>query len=240
MSKIYEALENAERNSTRPAMQRIALPVTTALPKAMEEKLLSLSKRLEGLVDNAQGARVLEFVGVQSGEDTSKLAFEFAKLVALRQQCKVLLLAAGPYPYLQRLFSGVTVDSWEPVLRGEKTLDDVLYPLDNNSLSLGRLSMSDLSLGALLAAPEINQLMQEVRSRYDLVIIDAPPFAETSNALLLSSIADGVVLIVEAGKTRWQAIRHDINRITAHGAEVLGVILNRRRYYIPEFIYRRL
>ena len=51
---------------------------------------------------------------------------------------------------------------------------------------------------------------------------------------------DGVVLVLEAEKTRWQVADKARESIENHGGKVLGVVLNKRRYYIPDFIYSRI
>ena len=51
---------------------------------------------------------------------------------------------------------------------------------------------------------------------------------------------DGVVIVVEADKTRWPVVQSVREKIVQHGGRLLGMVLNKRRYYIPEFIYKRL
>ena len=53
------------------------------------------------------------------------------------------------------------------------------------------------------------------------------------------SQVDGVIF-VEAEKTRWQVALAAKEKIIKHGGNILGIVFNRRRYYIPRFIYRHL
>jgi Mrp family chromosome partitioning ATPase len=73
-----------------------------------------------------------------------------------------------------------------------------------------------------------------------MVLVDCPSMGESTIAARIASISDGVVLIVDAGKTRWQVIKNQIREIQANRGSVLGVVLNKRKFYIPEFIYKRL
>ena len=95
MTKIYEALENADRD--RGEMTQDAAPRATrsALPRSLEEKLLALYQRVESSSD-APGGRVVAFVGVHAGSESSNLVCEFAHLAAGRLLKRVLLLAAYP------------------------------------------------------------------------------------------------------------------------------------------------
>jgi len=51
---------------------------------------------------------------------------------------------------------------------------------------------------------------------------------------------DGVVLVVEAEKTRWQVVESLKEKIENSGGNILGMVFNKRRFYIPENIYRRM
>jgi Mrp family chromosome partitioning ATPase len=51
---------------------------------------------------------------------------------------------------------------------------------------------------------------------------------------------DGVVLVVEAEKTRWQVVENLKEKIQNVGGNIIGVVFNKRRFYIPEALYKRL
>jgi Mrp family chromosome partitioning ATPase len=51
---------------------------------------------------------------------------------------------------------------------------------------------------------------------------------------------DGVVLVVEAEKTRWPVAETVRDKIKNSGGNILGIVLNKRRYYIPDWIYNKL
>ena len=80
----------------------------------------------------------------------------------------------------------------------------------------------------------------ELKSAFDFVIIDAAPIGESSDAFALCQFADGVVLVLEAGKTRKETARVAESNLRAAGIPILGGVLNKRTFPIPEFIYQRL
>jgi len=51
---------------------------------------------------------------------------------------------------------------------------------------------------------------------------------------------DGVILVVEAEKTKWRTARHVRAQIERVGGKILGIVFNKRRYYIPQSIYKYL
>ena len=62
----------------------------------------------------------------------------------------------------------------------------------------------------------------------------------SADGLAVASKVDGVILVVEAEKTRWQTVRKVKDSISRVGGNILGVVLNKRRYYIPQSIYKHL
>ena len=73
-----------------------------------------------------------------------------------------------------------------------------------------------------------------------MVLIDSPPAVAYPDGLAICSKADGVLLVVAADGTRWPVVESVKERISRNGGKILGVVFNKRRHYIPEFVYRRL
>ena len=84
------------------------------------------------------------------------------------------------------------------------------------------------------------QTLAALREEYDLILIDSPAASMSAYGMTLSRNFDGVVLVVEAEKTRWQSTAHLRDTILHKGGKVLGVILNKQRFHIPRLIYERL
>jgi Mrp family chromosome partitioning ATPase len=63
---------------------------------------------------------------------------------------------------------------------------------------------------------------------------------ESPDAAVLAEVADGVVVVVQAGRTKRPVLTRSVDLVRRAGGRVLGIVLNRRRLEIPGFIYRRL
>jgi Mrp family chromosome partitioning ATPase len=105
---------------------------------------------------------------------------------------------------------------------------------------VGQISTSVVSLPEILASPQAAQFADTLRSRFDMVVIDGPALGSTWDPMLLSEVVDGILLIVEAEKTRWQAIRYGMDQFGNNQEKILGVVFSKQRHYIPGFIYRKL
>jgi protein-tyrosine kinase len=79
-----------------------------------------------------------------------------------------------------------------------------------------------------------------MRVAFDNVLIDCRSLRVSSEAAVLSSSVDGVAIVVEAGHTRREEILNAQRTIENAGGKFLGFVLNKRRYPVPEWLYKRL
>jgi Mrp family chromosome partitioning ATPase len=79
-----------------------------------------------------------------------------------------------------------------------------------------------------------------LRREFDYTIVDCPSLKESGDVLSIAPFVDGVVLVVEANYTRRDQLQHAEHTIEAAQGNILGHILNKRTYEIPNWIYRRL
>jgi capsular exopolysaccharide synthesis family protein len=94
----------------------------------------------------------------------------------------------------------------------------------------------------LLGSDEMKNISAILRERFDRIIIDSPPLLAFSDPLVLSSLADGVVLVVWGGKTPLDAIRKGVHSLKGIDAKILGAVINkidmkRKSYYYPHYSY---
>jgi capsular exopolysaccharide synthesis family protein len=87
----------------------------------------------------------------------------------------------------------------------------------------------------LLGSTQMKHLMDLLREEYDLVIMDTPPILPVTDAAVASSLADGVILVVQAGKTRGADVRHAQEVLETAHANLLGVVLNRAHLRIKHY-----
>ena len=111
--------------------------------------------------------------------------------------------------------------------------------LKQSVLFVDSLDPAEASLSSALYSPRMHELLQHLRRHYNLVVIDAPAATVSSDSFALARHVDGVILIAEADYTRWPVVQHLKDRLIKSGGTILGVVLNKRRYYIPSFLYKR-
>ncbi|RJF93638.1 GumC family protein [Sphingomonas cavernae] len=107
-------------------------------------------------------------------------------------------------------------------------LDEVLVP----DARLGHFvqigvnhSVADAS--ALISSPRLEEMVRQLRERFDLIVLDAPPILPVLDAKILSGIADATILVLDWGRSHPEAARVAVD---IFGDDITGVVLNRVDY----------
>jgi Mrp family chromosome partitioning ATPase len=82
--------------------------------------------------------------------------------------------------------------------------------------------------------------LDKFRQKYRYILIDCPSLRETQDAVRLSPLADGIILIVEANRTQKEQLLYAEKTIEGAKGRILGHVLNKRTYVIPDWLSRRL
>ena len=90
-----------------------------------------------------------------------------------------------------------------------------------------------------LGSDAMKALMDQARARYDWVIVDCPPALGLSDAAVVATLADGIIVVCSGDKTPRQAVRHVADQLKAVRANVLGVVLNRIDLHRHSYYYGR-
>ena len=78
----------------------------------------------------------------------------------------------------------------------------------------------------LLSSHRLTEMMCELRKRYKFIVIDSPPIMAATDAVILSALVDGVLLVVRSGETPKEAFTRTRDLLNSVKSRVLGVVLN--------------
>ena len=113
------------------------------------------------------------------------------------------------------------------VLIGKVSAADVMQQYADTSLDVMVCGQIPPNPSELLQSHAMEMLLLELRTRYDVVILDAPPLLPVTDAALLATRADGAVVVVSHGRTTRDQLSTAIERLDSVGATTLGVVVNR-------------
>ncbi|MBM4043634.1 MAG: CpsD/CapB family tyrosine-protein kinase [Planctomycetes bacterium] len=119
--------------------------------------------------------------------------------------------------------------------RNGKCLDDIIVQTPVPHLSIVPTPLAQANPAELVNTETMKRIISELRERFSFVIIDSPPLLPVPDATILAKHVDGVILVVEACRTKKQAVVKALEHL--HGAPVLGFILNKGEVAIPRKSY---
>lgn len=131
------------------------------------------------------------------------------------------------------------------VLRGAKGWDEVLKTCGIENLHIITSGAIPANPAQIIGSDKTKLFLEEVKNVFDVVILDAPCILAVTDGLILSSLADRVLMVVMAERTPREAILRTLSMLKDVKANVLGVIFNRvnlrRSYYsyYYDYGYRR-
>jgi Mrp family chromosome partitioning ATPase len=188
-----------------------------------------------------KGSLVLAIYGSQKGEGTSVVAREIAISLSRSPTNSVLLVDGNPEGENQgKYFGADMVDSLWTAARGAPIRTVRLTMPRGGSIDLATLQIDGAADPSEIDLRLLPQLFHRLRNVFNVVIIDCPPVMGAAGYASASGLADSCLLVVEAGQTRIPVVKRAMEEIEAAGGKLQGVVLNKRKNYIPSWLYRRI
>ncbi|HEY8459665.1 MAG TPA: polysaccharide biosynthesis tyrosine autokinase, partial [Blastocatellia bacterium] len=125
------------------------------------------------------------------------------------------LLGPGPHPGLSTY---LTTDA---------EVDKLIQNTNNPGLSLLPSGPIPSNPATLISSPKMKRLLEQLSNQYDYILIDSPPLGYVTDAVILSTMVDGVVLVARGGKSKREDVHRAKYDLLNVGARILGVVLNR-------------
>lgn len=249
---LLERLDNSVR-SAEDAERKLGLPLLAAVPLldlstgqsaglhyrdapkslfAESIKTIRTGILLSG-IDHTK--KTLVVTSSVPGEGKSTVAINLA--LAHAQTKRVLLIDADMRrPSIAKVLG---LDNTHPGLSmlalGMQTIDKCVYKIEGSTLEVltaGSIPPNPLEL---LLSEKFKDLLAKLGETYDTIIIDSPPVRLVSDAVILSSMATGVVFVLRADATPFQLARLAIRSLQRGGASMFGVVLNQANFKNEEY-----
>jgi succinoglycan biosynthesis transport protein ExoP len=155
----------------------------------------------------------------------SNMAISFAQL-----EGKVLLIDADlRRPRLHKVFKTRNQVGLSGFLTGNLIFDEAILKTSIDNIWIIPSGPHPPNPAELLNSKLMRELMTRVKDRFDTILIDTPPVLAVIDPLIVSSLADCTVLIVQAGKTTRRALARAVDEVRKAKAEIVGVVFNEVR-----------
>lgn len=253
MSKIAQALEKAARErlkvwhqhptvsydpakvSTSKVDQHLVAYFDPKSPIAEQYRILRANLMA---TNRSRPPQVLVVTSAIMQEGKSLTSANLAVVMAQSQNRQVLLVDADLRKgTVKRLFALDSKPGLSEVLEGQAPLERAIVRTEIPQLALVASGRTPTQPAELLESARMREFIAACRERFDMVILDAPPIVSISDAGVVGRYADGVVLVVQAGRTQRKFVLRAYELLKQVQVNVLGFVLTHADYYVPYYHY---
>lgn len=211
--------------------------ITKKNPRSsISEQFRTLRTNIEySVTDGEIRSIVITSTGPSEGKSTiiANLAVVFAQ-----QGKKVLLIDADMRKptthYTFRLPNKLGLTN---VLTKKQTLDETVQATDVENLYVLTSGPIPPNPAEMLGSQALNDLIKEVKEKYDLLLFDSPPVLAVTDAQIIANKCDGTILVINSGNTVSEAALKAKELLLNSKAKILGVVLNRKKAKESQYYY---
>ncbi len=221
---------NVEAGRVEPRLVTITHPHSTYCEeyRSLRTQIIHKSQR--------QKLKSIVVASINASEGKSITALNFSWLLAQTDGVKALIIDSDLRMPSLTDYLGIETDrGLSHILAGKATLKDSIIRLEPAGLHLlpGGEARSDVA--ELISGPKFKEILREAREMFDFVIIDAPPLGIFTDAAVLINHADGAIMVVRSGKTRYSMVERILESVPRD--RMLGVVLNQSEDVLDETHY---
>lgn len=178
----------------------------------------------------------------QPGEGKTTTAVNTA--ISLAQLgAKVLLIDADlRRPTVHKTFKLQHARGLSSFLSGRSRVEDMIIKLSVPNLSILPAGPIPPNPAELISSDRMKEMLRSLGETYDHIVIDSPPLINVTDPVILSTMVDGSIIVVQAGRSTKDLVRRARQELSGVGARVFGVVLNNvdvKREGYDDYYYHR-
>ncbi|MCF6290812.1 MAG: CpsD/CapB family tyrosine-protein kinase [Desulfobacterales bacterium] len=231
---------------TPDQFERPGLQKTLKLSDALETRLIRNLKEVslfEGnILDVDKDIKTIYVTSCLNGEGKTTAALNIAYSLAKNSNTRILLVDGNSdAPRLHKLFGAAAAPGLCDTMRSEDFNSDILKQTEYGNLFI--ITHGGKTAGKHSSAETekmIKALLDKLRDQFDYIIFDGLSLLSSSEPAILANSFDGIVMVVESERTKWEVAQLGIEKLIKLKGNMLGVVLNKRKYYIPRFLYGKV
>ncbi len=202
----------------------------TTIPRSWIKDIQRIAFFVTSQIDDEQGRLNLVFSGLNRRVGTTTISMMIAHYLAAEMSHKQVLYLQYAPSVVPSAASCRTIQVGQPdfhqFFQGE-------VPIFN---WVGILP--DANISPPVASRWFRGFIEAAKQQYAIIIADTPPFGDEPGSYALARIMDGVVLVLASGESRYPAVNALVDELDDLGIQIVGAVLNRRRYAIPRWLLR--
>ncbi len=176
------------------------------------------------------------------GEGKSFISSNLTAIFSHVNEKTILLDVDMRRPKLHKLFNIDQRPGLSAFLTGNASLESIIRPVPSSHISIITSGAIPPNPSELLSSGKIRSLLEELKSKFDRIILDSPPVLNVADTSLLANSVDGVILVIKGASTRLDGVIASKKRILEAKGRILGVVLNnveleREDHYYYHYYY---
>ena len=170
--------------------------------------------------------RIVQICSAGHSEGKTTFALNMAAIMAAAGEKIILIDADLRKPRLHKMLKAANRQGLSNLLSGQAGLDEIIRQTHMKGVDAITSGPVPPNPSELLGSRTMKDILPELLRRYDRIIIDCPPLAGLADASLVSSMSDGIILVIRGSKTPRDLVIKSKTNLDAINARVLGVVLN--------------
>lgn len=241
MSRNAEAFwsPNASSAPTSPALRKKVQSGSMPGGSAIDE-VRKLVQRVFLIRENGNAPHAVAFCGASRGAGTTWVCARTGESLARESAANVCVIDANlGSPSLHTQFGVSNTAGLAEMVQVPRLATEFAQRISTNLSVITGGTVANQGTAAL-NMQALTRRVTELRGAFDFLLIDTPPMDASSDAVLFGRIADGIVLVVASDSTRRETARNVKDSFETARVPVLGAVLNKRTFPIPNAIYWKI
>ena len=169
--------------------------------------------------------KVIEVTSTEANEGKTITAVNLAAIYALKNKKAIIVDLDLRKPKIHKIFNIHNENGVVDVVTENVKFEDAIYHHESGVDVLVRGS-STPKIELFLESDKLTNFINELKEKYDAIILDCPPTTMVTDSILISKTTDGIVFVVAYNKVKKDLVKDSIKRLTNIGANVLGVVMS--------------
>jgi protein-tyrosine kinase len=241
---IFQKMESENREGRPPVSppeHSLEKKTSRTMQNLIDDEIMKLVQRVFILPGPAQAPGAVAFAGVNKSAGCSWVCAHASEVLAEQIAGNVCVVDANLHsPSLHDHFRFTNGPGFADAVKSTKPIHEYARRASGSHLWLITAGSVNNDPNGSLNPARLRLRVTELRDEFDYVLIDTPAIHLYGDAVLLGQMTDGIILVVGSNNTRRESARLAKESIEAAQVPVLGAVLNRRTFPIPEMIYRNL
>ena len=235
---FIEILDNTYKNKDQIEME-LNLPVLGTIPKNKRHNMFGIKKEPKSIIVESyrtlgktlqhsafdENVQVIVVTSSKPGEGKSTTAGNLAMSLTQDGKAVILIDCDLRNPSIHKKFKISNTIGLSEVLIGSNKLAEAAQMYNNNLIILtsGKVPSNPVEI---LDSKVMTNLIENLKCSFDYIILDSPPVQALTDLQILSTNANGTILVVKSQKTKRDSVKNAIELLKKVNANILGIVLN--------------